>query len=128
MVGQSAVRIDTHPTLPRAIRPPIERAVALSSAGVLEALREADPLLPARIRGLRDRERLLSAFGGAVGAVEAVLAAVDSDDAWSKLAFMVNPEDRLGGDPPVAVLQRCGKDAIAAVVAAVQASGEHGAS
>lgn len=220
MASEQATSADRRRT-PRVIRPPIERAVALSerparaaflarllgaanrlaetldertlaevagastdiealvaaldNSGVLEALREADPLLPARLRGLRDRERLLSAYGGVVGAaeaaamlgisrqavyhrrakgtllgvssgrrgylypvwqfgpqgtlggLEAVLAAIDSHDTWAKLAFMVNPDDRLGGEAPVTVLQRRGDAAVAEVVAVARTYGEHGA-
>ena len=149
--------------------------VALSSPETVETLRALDPLLPARLRGVRDRERLLNAFGGPVGAGEAaamlgisrqavyhrrakgmllgvstgrrgylypswqfgpegtlpglgqVLQTIASQDPWSKLAFMVNPNDRLGEEAPVAVLRRGGAEALSEVVEAAQAYGEQGA-
>jgi hypothetical protein len=47
---------------------------ALETPDALDALRERDPLLPARLRGLRNRERLLSVEGPALTAEEAASA------------------------------------------------------
>ena len=47
---------------------------ALEAPGALEALRRQDSLLPARIRGLRARERLISIEGGAFTAEQAAQA------------------------------------------------------
>jgi hypothetical protein len=47
---------------------------ALSSPGALEALRQQDPLLAARLRGLRAREALLSGEGGAFTSAQAAEA------------------------------------------------------
>jgi hypothetical protein len=43
---------------------------ALAQPEVIERLRQADPLAPARLRGLRAKERLLSAEGGTLSAGE----------------------------------------------------------
>jgi hypothetical protein len=43
---------------------------ALGQPQVLERLRESDPLAPARLRGLRAKERLLTAEGGTLSAPE----------------------------------------------------------
>jgi hypothetical protein len=43
----------------------------LSAPAALETLRQEDPLLPARLRGLRARERLLSAGGGTLISAQA---------------------------------------------------------
>jgi hypothetical protein len=54
-------------TLVDALGAPSDYAVliqALNQPQVLERLRERDPLMPAKIRGLRARERLLAAEGG----------------------------------------------------------------
>jgi hypothetical protein len=45
----------------------------LDQPKILDALRERDPLAPARIRGLRARERLLSAEGGTYSVQEAAV-------------------------------------------------------
>ena len=44
---------------------------ALEHPEALAVLRQQDPLAPARLRGLREREKLLQAEGGAVGVDEA---------------------------------------------------------
>lgn len=43
---------------------------ALAQPGVIERLRAIDPLAPARLRGLRAKERLLAAEGGTLSAAE----------------------------------------------------------
>ncbi len=47
---------------------------ALEAPDALEALRQRDPLLPAKLRGLRNRERLLAVEGPALTAEEAASA------------------------------------------------------
>ena len=56
-----------------------------------------------------------------------VLAAIRTPDPWAKLVFMVNPNDRLGGESPVEVLRRQGESDLGRVLEAASAYGEHGA-
>jgi hypothetical protein len=63
--------------------------------------------------------------GGVVGGLDTVLSAFDEDvDPWMQLAFLMTPCDRLGGEPPLDVLQRGEVDE---VVRAARTHGEHGA-
>lgn len=145
---------------------------ALEQPETLATLATADPLLPARLRGLRERERLLSVEGGlwdteqvathlhltrqgvnrrrrtgallgidvgrrgyrypawqfartgTLPGLEPMLSALRHHDVWMQLSFVLTPNTRLKGSPPLAAL-RAGRRGD--VEAAARAFGEHGA-
>jgi len=145
---------------------------ALEQPQAIEALRSGDPMAAARLRGLRERERLLEAErgaarvadvadllhltrqavnrrrqqgtllalsagrhgflypvwqfreGGTLPGLERVLRAMTQLDPWMQQAFMLGRSSRLRGRRPLDVL-RSGETA--AVAAAAEAFGEHGA-
>jgi hypothetical protein len=62
---------------------------------------------------------------GAIENLEKVLGAfADDTDAWMQLAFLINPNESLGGESPLDLLRRGETDT---VVQAARTHGEHGA-
>jgi hypothetical protein len=145
---------------------------ALEQPEVIETLNESDPFAAARLRGVRERERLLLEEGGTwtaeqvakhlhltrqtvnlrrkqgillaldagrhgfrypawqfprSGVIEGlaeILAALEHVDPWLRQAFMLGKNARLGEKRPVDLLRN---GAIAPIVKAASAFGEHGA-
>jgi HSP20 family molecular chaperone IbpA len=145
---------------------------ALEQPEIIAELKADDPLAPARIRGLQERQRLLSVGDGTwdaeavakhlrlsrqavnrrrqqgtllgihagrhgylypawqftregtIKGLETVLSFLHHHDAWMQQIFMVNANDRLGGDTPLKAL-RAGH--LEDVKRAARAYGEHGA-
>ena len=62
---------------------------------------------------------------GAIDNLEEVLGAFADDiDAWMQLAFLINPNESLGGESPLDLLRR---GEVGAVARAARTHGEHGA-
>jgi hypothetical protein len=59
-----------------------------------------------------------------VRGLERVLAAIDDEGGWMRLAFLLSPEERLGGERPLDALRR---GEVEAVERAARLYGEHGA-
>ncbi len=148
----------------------------LSSAALMDALEEKDPLAEARLRGFEEQRRLMREAGGAIGTVEAAqvlgisrqavdarrkrgrllalgnpgggrgwryplaqfdsasgdgvvrgieraLAAVEDEGGWMALAFLLSPEERLGGRRPIDALKE--GVAVEDVERAARLYGEH---
>jgi hypothetical protein len=125
---------------------------AVSSARWVSELASEDPLVAAKLRGLKLRQEMLMTAGGALTSnqllaltqgkrgysypgfqfhdgktlkgLEAILGALSALDPWMQLNFFTNPNERLGKSTPIEAL-RDGK--VDDVVRVASAYGEQGA-